>query len=530
MDTNVAAMKAGPLGTSLQRKESVSIRHGSTRLEIRQAVAWREKPLCDGVGFYLSLYDDEIDARAASFWKTLESHSPEEAVAFLELTDAVFCFSTTDNIWLARGGAATFPLYWRKNSASLCFTTCLPIDQGPAFSKSGLVQAAAAACLHSSYEPNGFVATPLAEWWRVRRAAFMRFHDGSPASERLIMALNDGASTVSRSSVSIQLQEGFKQYGEAQKHVRTSLLEVSGGFDSTLAAAAAPRHEMYGASAVFPYYEFRFETGVQKTVAEALMIPRIEFDGVELFPYAPSDTLPRFDEPSVFVTGIRHAEVMARYAADLGAERIYMGHGGDQCFATDLTTRESFVSNPPSCEPFTDSAWLAVKRAMESIRHSPFTDRRTATFVYDARQDVWVKETFGPVIRTPFTDTKIFRCAQAWSRYCAAKGVRPNKSILADALPGLLPTAVINRKGKVAYDGVWMRAYRRQEGHICSVFERSAPILEYIGISPRWLIARASALANWRECSDREVLAVYAVAVWLQAWSINHTTDVTWSP
>ena len=512
--------------TSALRLPSACFQALAGRVEGRPAVSWRELTLKDSVALYLSLYSEEIDSRATQFWDVLNTCSPEEAAVHLELTDAVICFASTDEIWLARGGSATFPLYWRRDASGLSLTTRLPVDTG-VFSKSGLVAAAAAACLRSSYEPNGFVETPLRGWFRVRRAAFMRFREGILAKEHVIIA-PDTAIPESRASVAEEIRRAFQRYYGAQACVRTSLLELSGGFDSTLAAAAVPRHEMQGVSVAFPFYEFRFESSVQQAVAEALSIPRFEMDGTELFPYTVSEIPPRFDEPSVFVTGIRHAERIARYAAQMGTERIYMGHGGDQCFASDLTARETLVSNAPSKGPFTRAAWGAVKRAINDIRCSPFTDRRAGTFVYDARQDVWVKETFGPTIRTPFSDLSVFRSALAWSRYCSALGMAPDKSILVDALPGLLPPAVVNRKGKVAYDGVWMRAYKQHANHITGVFDRTAAVLEHIGVSPSWLIKRVGALSAWRDFSDREVLALYAISVWLESWNFVRPRDVEW--
>ena len=505
------------------------LERNSTRLEIRAAVAYREMSLADSVVVYLSLYDDEIDARAERFFEAVRLQPPESAACRLELTDAACGFAANGELWVARGGAATLPLYWRNGSSSLLLTTRLPVDRTTTFSTSGLVASTAAACVHSSYEPNGFADTPLAGWRRVRRAAYMRFRDFAPTVEQVIGASDGRDNAPSRVEVCREVESAFAAYGRSQQHVRKSLLEVSGGVDSTLAASAAPAHEMHGVSVAFPYYEFRFESGVQHAVAEMLRIPRIEFDGTGLFPYSPPETAPRLDEPSVFVTGMRHADLVARHACELGAERIYMGHGGDQCFATDLTEKEPFVTNPPSRGPFNRRSWHVVKQAMRNTRLSAYMDRGLGTFVYDARQDIWVKEVYGPLIRTPFTDLAIFRSAQAWSRHCRANGVRPNKSILAEALPGLLPPAVLNRKGKVAYDGVWMRAYRSEEARICSVFERSAAVLEHIGISPGWLIARTRALAAWRECSDREVLAVYGLCVWLQAWEICKPTDLSWS-
>ena len=103
------------------------------------------------------------------------------------------------------------------------------------------------------------------------------------------------------------------------------------------------------------------------------------------------------------------------------------------------------------------------------------------------------------------------------------------KSILARALADLLPDAVTGRKGKVAYDGVWMRAYAVHGEHIARTIERSAPVLQHIGASPNWLLARVRRLAAWAPVSDREVLAAYAVAVWLVSWGLERVTDVRWN-
>ncbi len=156
-------------------------------------------------------------------------------------------------------------------------------------------------------------------------------------------------------------------------------------------------------------------------------------------------------------------------------------------------------------------------------------DRSLGTFVYDARPDVWVKETHGPALRTPFADLGVFRAALAWSHCCQARGVRPDKSILADAAHERLPQAVLQRKGKVAYDGVWMRGYLRHAEHIAGTFERAGSILAHIGVSPMWLQRRARELGEWHDKSDREVLAAYAIATWLESWGLRRAGDVDWA-
>lgn len=498
--------------------------HGPVIVELRPAVAVREQALDGGVGWYLSLYDDEIDERAQIFWSA--RGDPAARACRLELTDAVLVVRG-EAIDVTRGAACTFPLYWHTDGRALHISTRLPLAGSAPFSRAGLVAAAAAAALHSSYEPNAWTETPVAGWQRLRRGALSRFADGKLLTEQPIVEPEPPALPASRDEVAARVLAAFEAYGRSQRGIRGSVLEVSGGFDSTLAAAAIrPRHRMCGVSVAFPYYEFRFESAIQAATARALGIERVEFDGTDLFPYALARQTAVFEEPSVFITAIRHSERVARFAADRGADRIYMGHGGDQCFSTHLSRREALVANPPGRGPFAHGAWRVVAAAIAATRASPWLDRGLGTFVYDARQDVWVKETFGPVIRTPFSDLAVFRAAQAWSRWCAARSERPDKTILAEALPGWLPAEILHRRGKVAYDGVWMRAYEKHGDHIAAVFERGAPMLEALGVSAQWLVRRARQLQAWQPVSDREVLALYAVSVWLLGRGIERPADV----
>ena len=496
-------------------------------VSVRPAVRIRGHGYGRGIALYLSLYDDELDERAEAFWSHgLERDEPPWSE--LELTDALLHVAANGAVTVARGAACTFPLYYATERGRPRFATSLPILEEAALSRSGLLTAVAGACLHSSYEVNAVAETPLARWRRLRRGVVTRFDGPALTSEQFIRPQRD-AKTPTRQEIGREVRAAFDAYGRSQRHVTSSVLEASGGFDSTLAAAVPARSGMRGVSVMFPYYEFRFERAVQQAAAEHLGIARQELDGTALFPYSPAAVPVRFDEPSVFVTGIRHAEEVARFAARHGAERIYTGHGGDQCFATDLLDREPLVSNTLESGPFTRQAWQAVRRAMDTTRSSDLLDRSLGTLVYDARPDVWIRENLGPIHRTPFSDLRVFRSALAWSRWCKQHHMRPDKSILADAVGDLLPHAVVARKGKVAYDGVWMRAYHRHADHIASLFEQVGGVLAHIGASPRWLQRRAQELGQWRDRSDREVLALYAIAVWLSAWGITRIGDATWA-
>lgn len=500
---------------------------GRGRLHVRAAVDAHEQALPDGRGVYLSLYGDEIEQRARAFWRQWQRDGRDWGRAPLEPTDAAIHAAGHDVV-VVRGAAATFPLFWSNDGARLRLTTALPVLDDEPLSRSGLVAAVAAAALHGSYEPNAFVETPLARWRRVRRASWARFRSGGIAGEGIVFPTWQPADD-SRAAVALRVRGALDDYARSQSGVGRSLLEVSGGFDSTLAAAVPGRDRMQGVSVTFPYYEFRFEGAVQQATADFLGIRRTEVDGLDLFPYTPPEVPARFDEPSVFVTGIRHAERIAQMAAAQGAERLYTGHGGDQCFSTDLLARESLVAQPPRRGPFSPDGWRVVRRAISAIRDSPWTDRRLGTFVYDARADVRIKETFGTTMRTPFSDRAMFESALAWSHWCAKRGVRPDKSILAEAASDLLPEAILTRRGKVAYDGVWMRAYHRHGEHIARTFARAGDTLAHIGVSAGWLERRTRELAAWAPRSDREVLALYAVATWLDAWGLCRPRERTWS-
>src|SRR5690606_15202963 len=353
--------------------------------------------------------------------------------AGLEPTDALIGCDSHGGVTVARGGCCTFPLYWHRAGPRIEISTALPISARPRLSVDGLVKAAAAVDLCSSYEPNAWCETPLAAWQRLRRGIVTRLAADADPTETPVLHGGDGAADAA--TVVRDVRAAFDAYGASQRAVVSSLVELSGGFDSTLAAAAAlrPDHRMHGVSAAFPYYEFRYEEAVQQAVARALGIARTVIDGTETFPYTPAIRPVRFDEPAVFVTGIRHAERIGELAAGLGATCIYNGHGGDQLFATDLTQAESFAPRRASRGPFQRGAWRTMRVAhAEILRRAAIRDRRSATFVYDARQDVWIKETFGAVLRTPFTDLAVFRAAEAWTRCFPARGLRPDKHVLAD--------------------------------------------------------------------------------------------------
>lgn len=507
----------------------------SFSLKVRASVALRERAIGHGVWFYLSLFDDEIDERFDNFLSqpgypskssTKTIPEPWAFAAGLELTDVAIFFDPGANCIVLRGGACTVPLYWSSNSQGIALTTSLPLEDGGSFSRAGFASFLASACLHGSYEPNASTETPLAGWRRTRRGAITTFDLNSLQRERAIAdERNRIGEAITEEGIIASIQTAFAQYSRSQRHVRSSVLELSGGFDSTLAGSAAqgPANTMHGVSVEYPYYEFRFEAPIQREVGTALAIDRHVIDGTTILPYSPAERTPRFDEPTVFVTGIGHAERVAAFATGYAASKIYMGHGGDQIFSTDLLESEKVAFPSLDHALFTHDLQRRFGAAMNRLRNPEWLRRSSGCFVYDARQDIWVKETFGATIRTPFADLALFRAAKDWSALSQSQHARPDKTILQKSMANYLPAAVVNRKGKVAYDGVWARAYAAQCNSIASVIEVSTPVLEQIGLSPRWLQRRIQQLANWQPISARELLAAYALASWICSWELHRS-------
>jgi hypothetical protein len=170
-----------------------------------------------------------------------------------------------------------------------------------------------------------------------------------------------------------------------------------------------------------------------------------------------------------------------------------------------------------------------MRRAVTQLQAPSWRQRRTGCFVYDARQDVWAKENFGITVRTPFSDLALFLAARNWSHWSRSHGARPDKTILSRAVGELLPIVVTERRGKVAYDGVWMRSYQACGDHIADTLSRSAKVLEHIGVSPSWLLRQAHLLTQWKQGADRDILAAYALSAWLLSWGIEHVSDVAWA-
>ena len=518
-----------------------SFANAPLRLDIRLGVGARHIAADGCTVSYLSIFDDEIEARLDEFlgfevptiWT---SRALANAALRLEPTDAVVVGCRNGQVLVARGGAANFPLYWTVRAGTLLVSTVLPVDRDRVLSTTGLITSLAVVSLGGQNEPNLSARTPLLDWFRCRRGAVSRLSARFGCdSEAPIDLANAEGTEHGRESLVEALRSALDKFGRRQQSQPKALVELSGGFDSTLAANAARSNgvELTGVSVHFPYYEFRFEDALQAAVAHSLGISRVRIDGTTDFSFAPSEWSPKLDEPAVSVIGLKHAVAVASLASSEGMRRILVGHGGDQLFCEQLLEPHA-TFHPLERSAFSLEAWRVAELARALMESSPaFMKRSSLTFLYDARLDVALKENFGTTTRSPFTDLEMVKCGLAWSRLSARLGLPPNKGILTEAFATELPSAVTGRRGKVPWDGVSMRAYATHADSIATEIERVSGPIERVGMDARWLVGRVQQLARGQKSTtardDREVIAGYALATWLRSWGVERVSDCGWT-
>jgi hypothetical protein len=161
-----------------------------------------------------------------------------------------------------------------------------------------------------------------------------------------------------------------------------------------------------------------------------------------------------------------------------------------------------------------------------------YLNRSTLNFSYDARLAPAIKERWGVISRTPFTDLGMTICGVAYAKWCAEHGFNPGKKIIVDAFEDVLPEVILRRRGKVTWEGVSARTYVAHEKSLGEEFESCHEALEEIGFNVQWLLKRVCALGALETTEygrdDREVMSAYAIAYWLNEKGIHRPSDCAW--
>ncbi len=457
----------------------------------------------------------------------------------LEPTDTMIVVSRDDVIgW--KGGACAIPVYWQPNGEQIIITTCLPHPSESGLSRHGLIASFAVVGAALQNDQNLILQSPVAGWTKLRRGAVTRW-TGRGRNFRCAEAAIDFAEApllehlLHYDGIVEELRNQIQLFGESQVNAGLTVFELSGGIDSTLTAWGVRRQgeRPLGISISFPFYEFRFEEGIQIETAKALDADREEVDGRKLYAYAPQERRLSLDEPAIICMIAKREETLARIARNAGANTILVGEGGDQLLSEHLL-QPMRVSDQIDRSVMRARGCLALENVMREMHAAPvdYLNRSTLNFSYDARLTTAIKERWKVTTRTPFTDLGMTMCGIAYAKWCASHGFNPGKKIMVDAFADILPEAILRRHGKVSWEGVYARTYVANEDSLSKEFESCYEALEDIGFDVPWLLRRVRALgrldATEYGYDDREVMGAHAIAYWLNEKGISKRVDCNW--
>ncbi|MGI9316770.1 MAG: asparagine synthase-related protein [bacterium] len=447
----------------------------------------------------------------------------------LPITDAIILFFNDKSAVVVRGASANFGLYRESGAGKAKLATYLPPPTDAPLSKKGLWHCVASGLQQGCYEPNLTLYTPFRDWRRLRRGAITAINpEGKIQAETPIHYNHRHSGTEDPATM---LEVALKRFSKSTFHNHHLLVEVSGGYDSTLAALSAQDDvkSWDGVSIDYPYYEFRFEKEAQQAAAKSLSIKNHYWiDGSKFGSYTRSDWSPKTNEPCLGATGIERTRLVAETAQKAGAKQILVGTGGDQLFGSDLNTPEPFYYK--FSRRFITRAGLPVfNDAQSSLRsEAVWTDRTIGTYIDPAPFYEQVLRDFGVQFVSPFADRKILRIALLWGEIKKKDSLSLSNKDVMRFLPDIrLPPEISNRHGKAPYDGVWSRSYMSNGKHIGELFSLIEPIFEKIGINNKWLFQQLDSLVKCSTDQDQEVIISYAIAKWFNEWNVEKLTDIT---
>ena len=505
-----------------------------SQLSTRDTIGVSQTRFGDTLVLYLSLAEPpaiDLDFFAKRFEESKQPcfEAIPDLASVLSITDAIVFFFNDKSAVVVRGASANFSLYRDSGAGKVNLATYLPSPADAPLSKKGLWHCIASGVQQGCYEPNLTLYTPFRDWRRFRRGAITTLNpDGRIQAETLVPGNHRLNGTEDPATM---LEVALDRFSKSTFHNQHILVEVSGGYDSTIAALGA-RHEVSswdGVSIDYPYYEFRFEKEAQQAAAKSLSIKNHYWiDGSKFGSYTKSDWSPKTYEPCLGATGIERTRLVAETARKAGAKQILVGTGGDQLFGSDLTTPEPFYYRFAR-RFFTGAGLAEFNNAQSCLRsESIWTDRSIGTYIDPAPFYEQVLRDFDVLFVSPFADRQILQAALLWDEIKKQGSLSAsNKDLMKFLAEIKLPSEIANRQGKAPYDGVWSRSYMSNGAHIGELFSVIESIFEKIGINSKWLFQQLGSLIKCRTDQDQEVIICYAIAMWFNEWNVNSHSDIT---
>jgi len=483
----------------------------------------------DGLGRLPSAASQQVAFEIAS---TSNGAAPKRDAAVAAqrlglLTDA-FVVVRPDAAIAVRGGAAPTRLFLRRETGDSWLLTDTLDDLDVGLLHPDWLPAFLANSVQGPFEPRATLGTVFQGVHRIPPASVVELRGDEISRREILHDDLSGLPTADddlRQALREVIAATIRAAVEATPAGTTVAYELSGGMDSTsVALAAQAAVECTGRSSVahsivYPYHEFRRERHFIDAAAKALGLLSLKLDGNLLLPFDGWDAMPPHDEPSLACVGFAQHRAMLNAAVLAGARVSFHGFGGDTIFGMGPARQFSgFSLRQPDW--LGKKGWKAMIHHMEAQQawfgageegfHRQYF---SGAHIDDGWADVVLGARLGCARAGGFTDPAVLRlAAKLWQRQA---GGGAYKQILRDLYPTDLPFEILSRPHKVAYDGIYVRGYRRHRVVLQKLIERYADILAYSDIYPRQLLKALDKICRGHLEGDQQLGAVLAGLIWI---------------
>lgn len=440
-------------------------------------------------------------------------------------------------VWLVRGGASRIRLFVdRRAPGKVCLTDRIAPGDVPL--RPDFLTFAMAHAVLSPFERRatsqtvfaGIECVPPASCCLVdARGHLVEVSVLNHATDEFQSASRAAALEAVRASVDAAIDRAI----EAGFDGRPIAFEVSGGIDSAIVAArtlatlrksrrAAAQHAI---TIRYPYHEFRNEARYAKAVTDALGLPVVDVKGEDCLPFDGWGAIGSTwcgDEPGLQQVG-RTQHLATLTAGGHKPSLLFHGFGGDTIFG--FGPRAQFLVKKPPSRPdwMSSSAWKGFLNEWEVVRaHLPDTPAGHQQQFYsganidDCWADMYLAPPLGVARAGAFTETRLLNAAARLWQLGPTDGVPQYKWMLREAFRDELPRSLHERSHKIAYDGLYVRGYRRHRNRLAALVERGHNTLQQAGISTAGVKAAIDRIANGNLDNDLLLSMLLCSLEWIE--------------
>ena len=442
----------------------------------------------------------------------------------------------SSGVWLMRGGASRVRLFVDRRQLGRIRLTDR-IRPGEARLRTDFLVFAIAHSIHSPFERGATAETIFEGIECLPPASYSRIDSGGALSPVVLDhataefdALGRAATLEAvRAAVDQAIKDALDAAGD-----RIPVFEISGGIDSSLVAARALAYlrskqddaQRLAVTIHYPYHEFRREAEFASAVSDALELAVAPVTGENCLPsdgWLSATKVPCGDEPGLQQVG-RAQHLATLSAGGAQARVLFHGFGGDTIFGFG-PVQQFLVRKPPARPAWMSHAtWRAFLIEWEKVRaHFPDTPeghRRqffSGANIDDCWADMYLAPRLGSVRAGGFTDPRLLGAVERLWKLGPEDGEGRYKWILRDAFRDSLPAIVREREHKIAYDGLYVRGFRRHRDALHSLVGRHSALLDDSGISASRVKVAIDRLALGNLDDDLLLSMLLCCLEWLEA-------------